>query len=71
MSTVVYRDKATNDRILIPLNPALDEMYNEESHVVQCIEVWNFPERDGPHMNCRQNFMTITQLERFYKREEL
>ena len=62
MNSVVYRDKSTNQRILIPV----DDVEDVESWDITCIEVWN-----GDYMRCTEVHIPGVILNRYYKREEL
>lgn len=60
--TIIYRDKSFKNRILVPLMEVGEHLH--------CIEIINWPERDGVHLNAKKYYIPI-QLLRHYRREEL
>jgi hypothetical protein len=68
MNSAVYRDKVSNSRLFIPLVPVVQIPDND---TVAGIEVWNWPDRDGVHMNCKMLRIPAGILRRHYKREDM
>lgn len=61
--TIIYRDKTTNDRIIIPTHGEFDNRWS-----VECVEVIvNVDKR----LVYRKAFMPVSILERHYRKEEL
>lgn len=64
MTSVIYRDRSTNQRILVPVDDVRDG--DVEAWDITCIEIWN-----GDYMRARELHVPGIILERHYKKEEL
>lgn len=71
--TVIYRDKMTHARILIPVDKqrhiGSGGLRDLEGWYIECVEISDFLGRG--YMNARKFFMSTVILERYYKKEEL
>lgn len=65
---VVYRDKVTPTRVLIPIN-GVETKENTGEWATQCIEII-VAGSDG-RLICRKMFIPYTTLENQYRKEEL
>lgn len=67
MSSVIYRDKITPTRVIIPTQQIVTK--DNEGWATQCIEV-SVAATDG-RLICRKTFIHINTLADHYRREEL